>query len=120
MGTSDRARNMLKRQGVEEMSGGIISGVSGVMMWMAEQRHVDAVCLLAEAFRKFPDARAAAGLVNIVDGMLEHLDVEVEPLMKQAEDLEKEIQKAVDAATAGQKPRRPTPFSSAVSPSMYG
>ncbi|HEX9709317.1 MAG TPA: PAC2 family protein [Candidatus Thermoplasmatota archaeon] len=120
VGTTDRARNMLRREGVEEMSSGVITGISGVLMWMAEQRRVDAVCLLAEAFRQFPDARAAAGLVRIVDGMLKNIEVEIEPLMDQAEQLEKQIKKAVDAAVAAQQARQPPPHTSYASPSMYG
>jgi uncharacterized protein len=120
VGTSERARAMLRREGVDEMSSGVITGVSGVLMWMAEQRRMDAVCLLAEAYRQFPDARAAAGLVRIVDGMLKNIAVEIDPLMEQAEALEKQIKKAVDAAVQAQQARRVPPHTSSVSPSMYG
>jgi uncharacterized protein len=118
--TTDRARAMLAREKVEEMSSGVITGISGVIMWMAEQRRMDAVCLLAEAYRQFPDARAAAGLVRIVDGMLKNIAVEIDPLMDQAEQLEKQIKKAVDAAVSAQQARQPPPHSSYASPSMYG
>lgn len=118
--TTDRARRMLEREKVEEMASGVITGISGVMMWMAEQRGMDAVCLLAEAFRQFPDARAAAGLVRIVDGMLKNIAVEIDPLMDQAKELETQIKKAVDAAVQAQRARQVAPHTSYASPSMYG
>lgn len=120
VGTTERARKMLAREKVEEMSSGVITGVSGVLMWMAEHRHIDAVCLLAEAYRKFPDARAAAGLVRIVDDMLKNIAVEIGPLMNQAEELERQIKRAVDAALQAQRTRQPSPQASYASPSMYG
>lgn len=120
VGTTARARKMLQREKVEQMSSGVITGISGVIMWMAEQRRMDAVCLLAEAFRQFPDARAAAGLVRIVDGMLKNIAVEIEPLMEQAHALEKQIKKAVDAAVQAQQARQVAPHTSYASPNMYG
>ncbi len=118
VGATDRARAMLKREKVPEMDAGVISGVSGVILWLAEQRKVDASCLLAEAFKDFPDARAAAALLHVVDQLLKSIEVNLEPLLKQAEDLEKQIKRAVEAAMASSQSRLgPTP--SGPSAGMY-
>lgn len=114
IGSTDRARDMLARQKIPELDTGVVTGISGVLMWLAEQRKVDAICFLSEALKEFPDARAAAGLVRAIDGMLKHIDINLEPLLKQAEELEIQIKAAIDAASdasqsrAGPKPTGPS------------
>jgi uncharacterized protein len=118
VGSTERARKMLEREHVESMGSGVIAGISGTLLWMAEQRGVDAACLLSDAVREFPDARASAALLQIVDGFLKNIDVEIKPLLEQAEALERQIKGAVEAATDAQgsrQPPRPTAF-----PGMYG
>jgi len=116
--STDRTRAMLEREKVETMGAGVITGISGVLLWLAAQREVDTVCLLAEAFKEFPDARAAAELVRVIDSMLKMIEVDLGPLMKQAEELETQIKSAVEAAMEAQKTRS-QPQSAGVSPGMY-
>jgi predicted ATP-grasp superfamily ATP-dependent carboligase len=96
----------------------VITGISGVLLWLSAERQVDTVCLLAEAFKEFPDARAAAELVRTVDNMLKMIEVDLGPLMKQAEELESQIKRAVEAAMEAQQTRA-TPQPAGVSPGMY-
>jgi uncharacterized protein len=116
--TTERTKLMLEREKVERMEAGVITGVSGVLLWLAAQRGVDTVCLLAEAFKEFPDARAAAELVRVVDALLKVIEVDLTPLMKQAEELESQIKRAVEGAMAAQQSRA-VPQSAGVSPGMY-
>lgn len=109
VGATERARAMLKREHVSELDAGVIAGVSGVILWLADQRKIDASCLLAEAFKDFPDARAAASLLRVVDQLLKVIDVNLEPLLKQAEGLEKQIKGAVEAALATTQSRAAPP-----------
>lgn len=110
VGATERARAMLKREKVPEMDAGVITGISGVLLWLAEQRKVDALCLLAEAYKEFPDARAAASLVRVIDALLQQIEVKLEPLLKQAEELERQIKHAVESAMeAAQSRSAPTP-----------
>jgi uncharacterized protein len=110
VGATPRARAMLEREKIAQMETGVITGISGVLLWLAEQRKVDALCLLAEALKEFPDARAAAGLVRGLDSLLKNIDINLEPLLKQAEELEVQIKKAIDAAMdASQSRAAPKP-----------
>lgn len=118
IGATERARAMLKREKVAEMDAGVITGVSGVLLWLAEQRKVDATCLLAEAFKEFPDARAAAALLHVVDQLLKVIDVNLGPLLKQAEELEHQIKRAVAAAMDASQ-SRVAPAGSGPSAGMY-
>lgn len=116
--STERTRKMLEREKVETMGAGVITGISGVLLWLSAERQVDTVCLLAEAFKEFPDARAAAELVRTVDNMLKMIEVDLGPLMKQAEELESQIKRAVEAAMEAQQTRA-TPQPAGVSPGMY-
>lgn len=118
VGATERARAMLKREKVPEMDAGVITGISGVLLWLAEQRKVDALCLLAEAYKDFPDARAAAGLVRVIDALLQQLEVKLEPLLKQAEELERQIKHAVESALEAAQSRS-APAPSGPSTGMY-
>jgi len=118
IGATERARAMLKRENISEMDSGVVTGISGVLMWLAEQRKVDALCLLCEALKEFPDARAAAGLVRTIDVLLKHIDINLEPLLKQAEELEVQIKAAIDTAMDA-KDSRTLPQPSGPSTGMY-
>jgi uncharacterized protein len=118
VGSTERARALLAREKISTMETGVITGISGVLMWLAEQRKIDAVCLLAEAIKEFPDARAAAGLVRTIDVLLKHIDINLEPLLKQAEELEVQIKKAIEAAMDGAESRA-MPKPSSPSTGMY-
>lgn len=112
VGATERSRAMLKREKVPEMEAGVITGISGVLLWLAEQRKVDALCLLAEAYKDFPDARAAAGLVRVIDVLLKQIEINLEPLLKQAEEIERQIKHAVESAMEATQSRAAPPPSS--------
>ncbi len=118
VGATDRARAMLHREKVPAMDAGVITGISGVLLWLAEQRKVDAICLLAEARKDFPDARAAAALVQVIDVLLKQIEIDLDPLLKQAQELERQIKHAVNAAVDASQSRAP-PTPSGPSTGMY-
>lgn len=118
VGTTERTRAMLEREKIKGMDSGVITGISGVLLWLAEQRGVDALCLLAEAYKDFPDARAAAALVHVIDALLKMIDVNLDPLLKQAEALENQIKSSIDAAMEAAQSRAPKAPVGA-SPGMY-
>jgi uncharacterized protein len=118
VGTTERTRAMIKREKINEMDAGVITGISGVLLWLAEQRGVDALCILAEAYKEFPDARAAAGLVQVVDSLLKMIDLNLGPLLKQAEELETQIKGSIEAAMEAAQSRTPK-VSTGASPGMY-
>ena len=48
--------------------------------------------LLAEVNEDAPDARAAANVIKAIDELLLAIELDTEPLLKEAENLEKEVQ----------------------------
>lgn len=113
VGSTPAARDMLARYGVEEMKEGIISGISGVLLYEGERRDLDVMCLLGTARSEFPDARGSARLLEVVAKMLPELKIDPDPLYREAEEMEKQLKKAQDSVN----PQAKTSFEDSV---IYG
>jgi uncharacterized protein len=111
VGSTAATREMLKKYGVEEMKEGMVSGITGVLLYGGELRGIDVICLLGPARVDFPDARGSAKLLEIVAKMLPELKIDPEPLYKEAEEIEQQIRKAMESVN---QPKKPTPEESVV------
>ncbi len=111
VGSTATARNNLKKYGVEEMKEGMVSGISGVMLFEGEIRGLDVMCLLGPARINFPDARGSAKLLEVVAKMLPELKIDPEPLYKEAEEIEKQIRAAMESVN---QPKKVSPEESVV------
>jgi len=112
--STQRARELLKQHAIQSFEEGVISGVAGVLLNEGRKRDFDVITLLAEAHPDFPDAKAAALVLEAIDDILLGVDFDAKPLFEEAQRIEmhiKEIQKqAVAKKDDKQAPR----------PSMYG
>lgn len=97
VGSTPGARAMLEKYGVKEMQEGMVSGISGVLLYEGERLDMDVICLLGPARLDMPDARGAARLLEIVGKMLPELKLDPEPLYKEAEQIEQEMKAAIDS-----------------------
>ena len=66
VGTSESARNDLKRAGIEPIQQGIVAGITGFLLGEGDRLGIDVTALLAEASPMYPDARAAAIAIEAV------------------------------------------------------
>lgn len=73
------------KTGVQELKEGIIMGVTGALL--LNLKTVPLSCIFAETQSGLPDSRAAAKVIEVLDGYL-GLDVDYKPLIKKAEELE--------------------------------
>ena len=55
------------------------------------KRGTDVIALLAEAHPDYPDARAAARIVEILNEMMGEVKIDPQPLYQEAEKIEKNI-----------------------------
>ena len=95
---------------------GVISGVAGVLLNEGKKRGFDVISMLAEAHESYPDAKAAARIIEALDSSILHLNINTDPLYKEAEIIEESIrrfQQQKEAADKRQKEAKP------MSP-MYG
>lgn len=103
VGSTGTSRDMLKRYGVEELKEGMVSGISGVLLYEGEMRGIDVICLLGPARSNFPDARGSAKLLEVVAKMLPEIKIDPEPLYKEAEEIEKQIRTAMESVAPPEK-----------------
>jgi predicted ATP-grasp superfamily ATP-dependent carboligase len=89
---------MLVETGVEPMERALIAGITAHILSDAPEMGVRAGALLVEASRQHPDGRAAAALVEAVSKMVPDVVVDAKPLLEQAMELEKQIEKAREQA----------------------
>jgi uncharacterized protein len=69
---------------------GNVNGLSGSLLTRTATKDIPASCLFAEVLNQYPDPRAAASLVNVLNKML-NIKVNAEPLLKEAEEIEERL-----------------------------
>jgi len=91
-------KDILKKYNIEEMQEGMITGVTGVLLFEGARLKHDVICLLAEAHASYPDSRAAALLVETLDKILPAIKMDTQPLYKEAEEIEQKIRAFIKQA----------------------
>lgn len=114
IGSTDKSMDMLRRNGVTIFEEGVITGVAGVLLNEGRKRDFDVITLLSEARPDYPDARAAARVIETIDKLLLHTQLDAKPLYEEAGRIEVQLKSIHRQAEAGKKPTPP------VRPSMYG
>jgi uncharacterized protein len=98
VGSTARAREFLKKQGLNLMDTGLVVGISGVLLYEAARRDQDVSCVLAHAMPEVPDSRSAAKIIAFVNKVFASIEVDVAPLLNQAEAIEAMIKKVRNTA----------------------
>ena len=91
VGSTDRARSRLEESGIDQLEIGMIPGISGVLLYEGRWIELDVISLVTETQPAIPDALAAARLVEAVDKLLHQVDIPIEPLVEEAERIEKHL-----------------------------
>jgi uncharacterized protein len=120
--STPKLKEDLKAAGLKLFKEGMITGVSGLLLSEGERLGIDVICILTEANPMYPDARAAARLIEIIN-KLEFVKVDLDTLTKQAEEIEEKVrdsmmqaQKYLDA----QQKQQQEPEQRVVPAHMYG
>lgn len=109
-----RGRELLKQHGIQSFEEGIISGIAGVLLNEGRKRDFNVLTLLAEAHPDFPDAKAAAIVLEAIDDILLGIDFDAKPLFEEAQRIEERIREIQKQAVTKKDERGPP------RPSMYG
>ncbi|OYT61596.1 ATP-grasp superfamily enzyme [Thermoplasmatales archaeon ex4484_30] len=91
--STEKAKNFLKKYDVEIMQEGMVGGISGVLLYEGKQKGFNVICLLAGTHMEYPDAKAAAKILEVVNKMLPDIEIDPEPLYKEAEIIEQQLKK---------------------------
>ncbi len=114
--STPRARQYIDKYDIVPFNNGTVAGVSGVFLTEGTKRNYDVLALLAEAHQEFPDAKAAARIIDIINLVLLQIPLDPAPLYKQAETLEAQIKAMRSMAQHQKQPgKKPAPH-----PSMFG
>jgi uncharacterized protein len=97
-------KRFLKRYKIEETKEGMITGVTGVLLYEGVLMKHDVICMLSEAHSSYPDSRAAGNLLKKLDIMLPEIKIDPKPLYKEAEKIEAQIKNFIDQS----KPTAPS------------
>jgi uncharacterized protein len=110
VGSNNKMKDLLKKYKINETQEGMITGVTGVLLYEGVLMNRDVLCLLAEAHSSFPDSRAAGNLLKKLDKMLPEIKIDPKPLYKEAEEIENNIRKFMEQSkpTAPSLPPIPT------------
>lgn len=91
VGSTDRARQRLSESDIRQLKVGIIGGISGILLNEARWSNFDIISLTVGAHKQFPDARAAAKIIEALNKLKPELGIDVKPLLKQAEEIENRL-----------------------------
>jgi len=114
LGSTDATRKTLEKAGLTQFANGIITGVSGVLLNLGKKLNFNTISILAEANPNYPDARAAAKVIEVIDALLEDIEIDVKPLYTEAENIERTLRMMQKQAATTEGGKRE------FQPPMYG
>ena len=87
IGANDKSRKMLEDMNIPLLQQGVIKGINASILGEARRRGLDLMSIMVEADPRFPDARAAATLIEHLNNLLPAIDLPHEPLIKKQSSL---------------------------------
>jgi len=84
--------------GLKKLDEGVIVGVTAALL----SKVPETTCIFSESLSNLPDSRAAAKIIEVIDGYLD-LDVDYKPLLKKAEAFEKKVKGVLGQVEGGMK-----------------
>ena len=97
-GTANRRTILqeLRRFNIPILRDGFVTGLNGVLIGVAKERDIDAVCLLGQVHSiNIPQPRTVKAVLDVLATMLE-INIDTRSLVKQAEQMEQSIQKELE------------------------
>ncbi len=79
-----------------EPANGVVTGFAGGLMLSALHRTLPTLCLVAQAHKDFPDARAAAKVIETVNPLVPMLVLDTKPLRDKAREIEAEVRRNLE------------------------
>ncbi|MDO8869313.1 MAG: proteasome assembly chaperone family protein [Methanobacteriaceae archaeon] len=103
-GNSEDSSKRLEDMGLPILPFGNINGLSGTLLTQCASKNIPASCLFAEILNPYPDPRAAAGVVDTLNTMLD-ISIDPDPLLQEAQEIESRLKKL--AETVQNEPESP-------------
>jgi len=87
---SDESLERLGKLDLPILPFGNIAGLSGTLLTRSMQKGIPGSCIFAEVLSPYPDPRAAANVIDVLNKMM-GTNINAEPLIKEAEDIESRL-----------------------------
>ncbi len=94
-GNSQDAIQRLADLGIPIVPFGNLNGISGTLLTRCAVRDIPASCLFAEILNPYPDPRAAAAVVDVLNSIL-GTSIDPEPLLQEAQAIESRLKKLAE------------------------
>jgi uncharacterized protein len=105
--SDEGSRKMFDMLKVSAQPDGLLVGLGGVLLYVAQAVAQPALCLLAETREDFPDARGAARLLEVLQPLIPLVKIDEKPLLEQAKILEATFRKQLDQSKRAEKELSP-------------
>ena len=79
-----------------DAANGVVTGFAGGLMLSAIPRGLPTLCLVAQAHKDFPDARAAAKVIETMNPLVPMLILDTKPLREKAREIESEVRRNLE------------------------
>lgn len=99
---SQKALKILTDMDIPIIPYGNLNGLSGTLLTSSMVKDIPASCLFAEVLNQYPDPRAAASIVDTLNKKL-NINVQTEPLLKEAEAIESRLKELANTVQEGQE-----------------
>jgi uncharacterized protein len=76
-----------------ERADGLVTGFAGALLLASVDRSIPVLCLVSQAHRGHPDARAAARILEVINPMVPMLVFDTQPLRRKAQEIELELRR---------------------------
>ncbi len=97
IGCNEAVREQLQNMGIPLLEQGVIRGMNAGILGEAMRRGIGTMSIMVEADPRFPDARAAAAMIERLNLFLP-MELPGEPLIEEAEMLEAQLKALMDAS----------------------
>ncbi len=107
-----KARELYIEPNMIPFAEGVITGIAGVLLNEGRRRGFDVLTFLAESQSDYPDARAAAKVIETINRILLRTPLDPDPLYHEAERIEQQllsIQRTAADRTRGEAATQPSP-----------
>ena len=92
-----------------ERADGLVTGFAGALLLSSVDRSTPVLCLVSQAHRGHPDARAAAKILEVINPMVPMLVFDTKPLRRKAAEIETELRKNMVQQAESMKTLREEP-----------
>jgi uncharacterized protein len=77
--------------GILSLKNGTVNGIPGILLNESNWKNIDVVVFVVDVISGVPDFRAAANVAQVVSKIVPEAYCEIKPLIKEAENIEKNL-----------------------------